>query len=98
MNINGKMSNNRISCLYAEAKGQHPVFIKNKEITEMNNNVNFEQGGSCDCSQRVNHIKCEVKNCYYHGSENVCHASMIEVTPSYAQTENDTACATFRHK
>ncbi len=54
----------------------------------MNNN--------CDCTQRVNHIKCEVKNCYYHGSGNTCTASMIEVTPSHANTEKDTACSTFK--
>lgn len=52
----------------------------------------------CDYEQRVNHIKCEVSNCAYHGEENCCHAGTIEVVPQEANCEckSDTACATFR--
>ncbi len=51
----------------------------------------------CGCYEdKVNHIKCEVNNCVYHASGDCCNAPCIEVTPSYASTCGDTACATFR--
>ncbi len=53
-------------------------------------------GEDCGCLEKVNHIKCEVKNCCYHGAEDTCCASVIEVTPSYAESEYDTACSTFK--
>lgn len=53
--------------------------------------------GSCGCYEdKVNHIKCEVSNCVYHASGDVCNASCIEVTPSYATNSGETACATFK--
>ena len=49
----------------------------------------------CACKQVVNHIDCEVKNCRYHAENNCCLADVIQVTPSYASKETDTACSTF---
>ena len=59
----------------------------------MNNTNN-----SCDFEQRVNRIKCEVKNCAYHSKENCCHASVIEVKPQHGkcECESDTICSTFK--
>lgn len=54
-----------------------------------------------DCSspeQQINHIKCDVVNCHYHGENSCCYAKMIEVGPSFAVSENDTACSTFKAK
>ena len=65
-------------------------------MTDKKCNPEFEKGGSCDCTERVNHIKCEVKNCCYHDAQDICRASMIEVTPSFAESEYDTACSTFK--
>ena len=65
-------------------------------MTDKKCNPEFEQDGCCDCTEKVNHIKCEVKNCQYHGVENTCCASIIEVTPSFAESELDTACSTFK--
>lgn len=54
-------------------------------------------GPECkDCYERVNHIKCDVKNCTYHTEDDCCHADIIHVTPSFAASEKDTACGTFQ--
>ena len=41
-------------------------------------------------------IKCNVSNCEYHDKDDHCMAKQIEVGPHYANTSNDTVCATFR--
>ncbi len=52
--------------------------------------------------QRVNHIKCDVKNCTYHAENDTCHADIIHVSPctdcTCCSDKNDTACETFREK
>lgn len=52
--------------------------------------------GDCNCMSRVNHIKCEVSNCRYHGEQDCCHAEMIQVTPGHASTKSETSCSTFQ--
>ena len=41
-------------------------------------------------------IHCNVSNCEYHGKDNYCCAQAIEVGPHYANSSNDTICATFK--
>lgn len=60
----------------------------------MNNNTNKDCCGCYD--EKINHIKCEVSNCVYHGRGDSCNAQCIEVTPSYADRSVDTACSTFK--
>ncbi len=58
----------------------------------------MKTNSDCNCYERVNHIKCDVKNCTYHAEGGVCHAEMIHVKPSFATSQNDTACGTFQAK
>ncbi len=61
---------------------------------EMNHNV-FEStlGGS---QQANSGIRCDVKNCHYHGANDSCTAQEIKVGPQYASSSADTVCVTFR--
>ena len=43
-------------------------------------------------------IKCEVTNCTYHSTDNLCEASQIEVGPGFAQSSDETVCKTFVQK
>lgn len=40
-------------------------------------------------------IVCEVTNCVYNEERN-CYAEEITVSPQYANSSADTACATFK--
>lgn len=64
----------------------------------MSNNKTCTGSECTDCYDRVNHIKCDVKNCTYHSEDDCCHAEIIHVTPSFATSERDTACGTFQAK
>ena len=46
---------------------------------------------------KINHIKCDVTECKYHGHQDECQAEMITVTPNCANcvSKQDTSCATF---
>ncbi len=51
-----------------------------------------------DCSKTSDCIKCSVKNCVYHSTENRCNAESIEVGNSTAHTCSETCCDTFKSK
>lgn len=57
-------------------------------------NSKMQNGGqSCD---KIDGIKCDVQNCVYHKKDNSCEAGNIEVGPGYANSSEETICATFR--
>lgn len=41
-------------------------------------------------------IHCDVTNCVYHDSKHNCSASKINVGPTYAASNSDTVCSTFK--
>ena len=43
-------------------------------------------------------VDCEVRNCLYHGSDNMCHADNIQVETqtNYCDSETETFCGTFK--
>lgn len=41
-------------------------------------------------------VYCDVRNCVYHGGDDICTASKINVGPTHAVSSADTVCATFR--
>lgn len=41
-------------------------------------------------------IKCNVANCEFHSSKDLCKAEEIEVGPHYANSSSDTVCSTFK--
>lgn len=41
-------------------------------------------------------VKCNVANCEFHAKDDFCGAREIEVGPHYANSSNDTICATFK--
>ena len=43
-----------------------------------------------------NRVKCNVSNCEFHDKAGLCCAKEIEVGPHYANSSNDTICATFK--
>jgi hypothetical protein len=43
-------------------------------------------------------VSCDVKNCSYHDSDDLCSASKIKVGPTFAVSSTDTVCDTFRPK
>lgn len=49
-----------------------------------------------DCT--ISGIKCEVKNCVHHTSDNCCDAGCIKVGPYSAEKSEETACDTFEQK
>ncbi len=52
---------------------------------------------SC-CPKHIKGITCNVKNCTYHDSHNVCMAEEIAVGPTTACSSAETVCVTFRPK
>lgn len=48
--------------------------------------------------KEINGIKCDAKNCVYHGSDNSCHAGKIEVGYCSSCSCSETACTTFKAK
>ncbi|HBE14464.1 MAG TPA: DUF1540 domain-containing protein [Clostridiales bacterium] len=58
--------------------------------------LSFERKGTTP--PHIENISCNVKNCKYHNSENLCTAEKISVGPSYACNCQDTICATFKQK
>lgn len=44
----------------------------------------------------INGIVCDVTNCRYNGEDRCCTAKEIKVGPQFANTSDDTACATFK--
>lgn len=43
-------------------------------------------------------IKCDVTNCVYHATSDMCEASEIRVGPGFASNYKDTTCNTFIQK
>lgn len=61
---------------------------------EIRNGKQWEGGEHC--SQPIEGIKCQVKNCVYHSPQSSCCAGKIEVGPSHASDSTETICATFK--
>jgi hypothetical protein len=49
-------------------------------------------------SDYIHGITCVVNTCKYHGKDNHCYASAIEVEPKNADNTEITDCATFAHE
>ena len=49
-----------------------------------------------NCTQHIEGIKCDVKNCEYHDKQCHCTASEVHVGPQYASCSTETVCATFK--
>lgn len=45
--------------------------------------------------KEIKGISCEVKNCVYHDTSDVCKAGHIKVGSKTATSQNETACETF---
>ncbi len=56
-----------------------------------------KQESTC-CPKHIKGITCNVENCTYHDSHNVCMAEQIAVGPTNACTSAETVCVTFRPK
>ncbi len=52
---------------------------------------------SCN-TKHIQGIKCDVKSCTYHDTENHCCAKEISVGPAQAESSGETACVTFKPK
>lgn len=51
-----------------------------------------------DCNINECCVKCSVKNCIHHATDNTCRAGKIEVGNSTACTCSETCCDTFKAK
>lgn len=49
------------------------------------------------CSS-VQYVGCNVKDCKYHSSENLCKATHINVQNEQAQRKSETFCSTFESR
>lgn len=55
-----------------------------------------DKSGSGDTRRPAPHVCCDVKNCAYHGGDDVCAADKIRVGPVHAVSTTDTVCVTFK--
>ena len=60
---------------------------------EHNNCMNEQTGKHC---HKIEGIRCNVENCYYHDAQTNCTAHEISVGPGCAHCSDDTICATFK--
>ena len=47
---------------------------------------------------KIEGIRCNVENCYYHDQETNCTAHEISVGPDCAHCSDETVCSTFKPK
>jgi hypothetical protein len=48
--------------------------------------------------EHISGIHCDVTNCAYHDPKCKCGADQIKVGPTYASSNADTVCSTFKQK
>jgi len=48
-------------------------------------------------TEHLQDVRCDVKNCVYNEDE-CCFANDIKIGPSYAATQADTICGTFKEQ
>ncbi len=61
-------------------------------------NIADQISGRLGQKDHINGIHCDVTNCAYHDPKCKCSADQIKVGPTYASSNADTVCATFKQK